>query len=68
MAECKDCYNIRVNIFMDMGNGKCDECRGTGLGDGFDQFTSNLVNEKSKCKKCKGSGKCQTCNGKGIID
>jgi|TARA_B110000503_G_C6829055_1_gene282018 DnaJ-class molecular chaperone len=53
---------------MDMGNGKCDECRGTGLGDGFDQFTSNLVNEKSKCKKCYGSGKCQTCKGKGIID
>lgn len=68
MAECPDCYGITISILIDAGDGKCNECGGSGLGDGLDQFAASIVNEKSICDKCNGSGECQTCYGTGIID
>ncbi|NOQ73859.1 MAG: hypothetical protein GQ574_17765 [Crocinitomix sp.] len=68
MAKCPDCNDIKINIFVDEGDGKCSECRGTGLGNALDQFSSSLVNEQSRCEECNGSGICQICSGSGFAD
>lgn len=67
-SKCPDCNSVVINIFEDQGDGKCDECNGTGLGHSMDQFVSNLVHEKSECTKCHGTGQCQTCGGTGFVD
>jgi len=67
MGQCFDCDNVRINFFVDEGNGKCDKCHGSGLGDALDQFSANLVNEESKCEKCAGTGQCQNCGGTGTV-
>ena len=68
MARCNDCNSISTMIFVDQGDGKCSKCCGSGLGDALDQFSGNLVGEKSECLKCGGSGDCPTCNGTGVVD
>ena len=74
MRKCPDCNSIKLTIetpfsshFDGEGDGKCDECNGTGLGGLLDQFSANLVNEKSQCLKCSGTGQCQTCGGTGVV-
>ncbi len=66
-SKCPDCNSVAINIFEDQGDGKCDKCLGQGLGDLMDQFTANLVHEKSQCLKCHGTGQCQTCGGTGFV-
>lgn len=68
MAKCPHCDSIKINIFLDIGNGKCSTCHGSGLGDTLDQFASNIVRGESLCKDCNGSGECTFCDGSGLID
>ena len=51
---CKDCFSPADVVKI--GDGKCNECAGTGY--------NNMV----KCEKCNGSGKCPICNGTGLVD
>jgi hypothetical protein len=65
MSKCPDCNSIKINPFIDEGDGKCDKCLGTGLGGALDQVVSSLVHERSECDYCSGTGQCQTCGGTG---
>ncbi len=66
-SKCPDCNSVKINLFEDQGDGKCDQCLGKGLGDLVDQFAANLANAKSDCLKCNGTGQCQTCGGTGFV-
>lgn len=68
MSQCPDCNSIKVSPFIDEGDGKCDKCHGTGLGNALDQFAGSLVGEASECNECGGTGQCQTCGGTGTSD
>ena len=68
MAQCPDCDGVKLFPGINEGDGKCEVCHGTGLGDLLDQFAGKLVGEKSECWKCDGTGQCQTCGGTGAVD
>ncbi len=57
MSKCPDCNSVTISPFVDEGDGKCDKCHGTGLGDALDQFAGNLVGEPSNCTDCYGTGR-----------
>lgn len=66
MAQCSDCYSVR--ILGNSGDGKCRTCYGTGdeqgLGGGLSDF---IGQDRASCSECGGSGVCQTCGGSGEI-
>ncbi|MCX6241736.1 MAG: hypothetical protein NTX43_08035, partial [Bacteroidetes bacterium] len=73
MSRCPDCENINVSSLIPSGkgNGRCKECKGTGI----DQAASALVQfgtlglegKNIPCKICSGTGQCQTCGGTGEV-
>jgi len=73
MSRCPDCENIDISslISSGKGNGRCKECKGTGI----DQAASALVQfgtlglegKNIPCKICSGTGQCQTCGGTGDV-
>lgn len=58
MPLCEDCNDI-AHLLTERGDGKCDECKGSGS-DGYTGLET--------CPKCDGSGVCQTCYGSGVDD
>jgi hypothetical protein len=66
MAKCPNCYSDRISLDGERGDGKCDECYGTGkeqnLGGVLSDFTGIRGND---CYKCHGTGQCQSCRGTG---
>ncbi len=64
--KCPDCENIDT---LSRGNGKCNECKGTGHdrhAEALVQFaTLGTEGNSYPCKTCSGTGQCQTCGGTG---
>lgn len=71
MARCPDCDGPAIAPGLDLGDGKCNWCHGTGesvLG----AIASSVVpidpeREAAKCTRCDGSGVCPTCGGSGEV-
>lgn len=55
---CPDCHDF----FRLYGNGKCNNCRGSGKVDG-----GILIRGDIDCPECSGTGQCQTCGGTGEV-
>jgi hypothetical protein len=69
--NCPECYGKKGPPGLQTGDGKCDQCYGTGspgFVDGALESFNILRDEPAKCFKCKGSGICQTCNGTGVVE
>jgi hypothetical protein len=68
--QCPKCYGTKGFPGLEAGDGKCDQCQGTGAAGLFEGALEsfNILNdERAKCFKCKGTGICQTCSGAGIL-
>ena len=65
LIKCPDCWGDAN--FGSAGDGVCSGCKGTGLGNLFNQMSSRLFDYESECDECDGSGTCQTCGGDGMI-
>jgi hypothetical protein len=60
-VKCPDCHSVAICLPpMELGDGKCANCGGTGK-------ESNIFDSRD-CLVCNGSGTCQTCNGSGEIE
>lgn len=68
--QCPDCNSVKVNPFLNEGDGKCSVCHGTGEGGMLDQLadaTNPFGRQGTKCFKCHGTGQCQSCGGHGVV-
>jgi hypothetical protein len=68
--QCPDCDSVKINPFLNEGDGKCTVCHGTGEGGLLDQFvdaTNPFGRQGTECFKCHGTGQCQTCGGNGVV-
>lgn len=66
--RCPDCNGEALLSFGSKGDGKCNECEGTGIGSIIGSAMDFVTGwEEGKCSRCGGSGACPTCNGEGEI-
>ena len=61
-TRCLECDDYTLNC----GNGKCNVCHGTGIGNIFDPL--EILGVESGCDRCGGTGVCPQCNGDGFVD
>jgi DnaJ-class molecular chaperone len=69
-SRCPDCDSVKINPFVDEGDGNCSECHGTGEGVLLEQLVDSFNpfgRQGTECWKCHGTGQCQTCGGSGIV-
>jgi hypothetical protein len=68
--KCPDCDSVKVNPFLNEGDGKCSACHGTGGSGLLDQLvdaTNPFGKQGTECYKCRGTGQCRSCGGNGVI-
>jgi hypothetical protein len=67
MAQCPDCYSVKIRLGTDEGDGKCSVCRGEGRELGLTEIVDVALGNRTPCWACGFSGKCQTCRGSGVV-
>ena len=68
MAQCPDCYSVKMRLGADEGDGKCSVCRGEGRELGLTAIADVALGNRTPCWACGFSGKCQTCRGSGVVN
>lgn len=72
LARCPDCDGPAITPGLDLGDGNCNWCHGTGESIlGALASTLNIFDPErtaAKCTRCDGTGVCPTCDGLGEVE